>query len=304
MPDQSSSGARQRLEVRFMDAPLGAEISGIDLAQPLDDATFAEIERLYIEREVLVFRNQKLTPAAHVRFSQRFGEVEIPTNRQYSLTSQPEVYVVSNIVENGRNIGNADAGRVWHTDSCYMKVPSRGSLLYAIEVPRDDNGQPLGDTLFASMSAAYEALPEVTKKRGEGLEGVHNYSIQYERRLAKIKAAGGQRAELDETTKSKVPPVAHPVFRPHPITGKRCIFVNIAFVHEIIGLPEAEGLALRDELIAHCTQPQFVYRHRWQEGDLVMWDNASTQHLAIADYALPQRRLMYRTTVKGAAPRA
>lgn len=301
MPDQSSSGERQRLDVRFMDAPLGAEIAGIDLGQPLDDATFADIDRLYNERAVLVFRNQKLTPEAHVRFSQRFGEVEIPTNRQYSLASRPEVYVVSNIVENGRPIGNADAGRVWHTDSCYMKVPSRGSLLYAIEVPRDDNGQPLGDTLFASMSAAYDALPEATKQRGEGLEGVHNYSIQYERRLAKIKAQGGQRAELDETTKSKVPEVAHPVFRPHPITGQRCIFVNIAFVHQIIGLPEAEGLALRDELIAHCTQPQFVYRHRWQEGDLVMWDNASTQHLALADYALPQRRLMYRTTVKGVA---
>ncbi|MCA3070279.1 MAG: TauD/TfdA family dioxygenase [Rhodocyclaceae bacterium] len=287
-----------QFEIRNLDG-VGAEVLGVDLAQPMDDATFVAIERAYDDRGMLLFRNQRLTPAAHVAFSRRFGAVEVPTNRQYALDGMPEVYVVSNIVEGGRNIGNADAGRVWHTDSSYMQVPSRGSLLHAIEVPRDADGQPLGDTLFASMTAAYDALPDCMKRRCEGLEAVHDYTVQYERRLAKVRAAGGQRADLDGGTRAKVVPVVHPVIRRHPRTGRPCIYVNLAMVTAVVGMDEAAGLALRDELVAFATQPRFVYRHRWNEGDLVMWDNTSTQHLAIADYALPQRRLMYRTTVAG-----
>lgn len=294
--------ATTSFQVRYPDAPLGAEISGLDLSQDVDDETFQEIEKIFHERSVIWFRDQKLTPEQHVRFSQHFGTVEVPTNKQYALAGHPEVYVVSNIVENDRNIGNADAGRVWHTDSSYMKVPSRGSLLYAIEVPRDDAGEPLGATLFASMTAAYDALPDVMKQRVEGLEALHNYTAQYERRLAKLKAQGGQREELTDELRAKVPDVVHPVVRPHPLTGKKCVYVNAAFVIRILGMPDEEGMQLRDALIAHSTAPRFVYRHRWAPGDLLIWDNSATQHLAIADYALPQRRLMYRTTVKGQAP--
>jgi len=290
-----------RFEVRYPEAPLGAEIVGLDLSQDVDAATFREIEQVFHERSVIWFRNQRLTPRQHVNFSRHFGTVEVPTNSQYALPAQPEIYVVSNIVENGRNIGNADAGRVWHTDSSYMRVPSRCSLLYAIEVPHDEAGAPLGDTLFASMAVAYDALPEATKQRVAGLQAVHNYTAQYERRLAKMRAQGLQREELTPQMRAKVPDVVHPVIRPHPLTGRKCVFVNIAFVNQIVGLPPEEGARLRDELIAHSTADRFVYRHRWAAGDLVIWDNAATQHLAIADYALPQRRLMYRTTVQGQA---
>jgi taurine dioxygenase len=286
-------------KIDYPDAPLGAEISGIDLAQDMDDATFREIERVFLERSVIWFRGQKLTPEQHVRFSRRFGEVEVPVNRQYSLPAQPEIYIVSNIVKNERNIGNADAGRVWHTDSSYMKVPSRCSLLYALEVPHDDGGKPLGDTLFASMTAAYDALPGEVKGRTHELKGVHNYTQQYERRLAKVKAQGGQREELTQDLKAKVPDVVHPVIRTHPETGRKCVYVNGAFVIGIPGIGGEEGIRLRDYLIEHSTQPRFVYRHQWRVGDLLIWDNCATQHLAIADYALPQQRLMYRTTVKG-----
>jgi taurine dioxygenase len=289
-------------EVRLADAPLGAEIFGIDLSTDVDDATFREIEKVFHDRSVICFRDQKLTPEQHVRFSRHFGTVEVPTNRQYSLASCPEIYVVSNVVENGQPIGNADAGRVWHTDSSYMTVPSRCSLLYAIEVPRDEEGQPVGDTLFASMTAAYDALPEATKARIAGLSGVHNYTAQYERRLAKMKAQGLRREELTDEMRAKVPDVVHPVVRTHPLTGKKCVYVNVAFVNEIVGLDPEEAVRQRDELVEHSTAPRFVYRHRWREGDLLIWDNSATQHLAIADYALPQRRLMYRTTVKGTAP--
>jgi taurine dioxygenase len=291
-----------RFEVRNAEAPLGAEICGIDLAKGVDDATFRDIEKVFHERSVIWFRDQKLTPDQHVSFSRHFGIVEVPTNRQYSLAERPEIYVVSNIVENGRNIGNADAGRVWHTDSSYMSVPSRCSLLYAIEVPRDGEGRPLGDTLFASMSAAYDSLPEATKTQITGLSAVHNYTAQYEKRLAKLKAQGVQREELTDEMRAKVPDVVHPVVRPHPITGTKCVYVNVAFVTEIVGLPGEEGMRLRDELVDHSTAQRFVYRHRWREGDLLIWDNSATQHLAISDYALPQRRLMYRTTVRGTAP--
>ena len=129
--------------------------------------------------------------------------------------------------------------------------------------------------------------------------GVHNYTLQYERHLAKIKAQGGQREEMTGELKSKVPDVVHPVIRTHPITGKKCIFVSVSFVIKVLGIDEEEGMKLRDYLIAHSTQPRYVYQHKWRVGDLVIWDNCSTQHLAINDYALPQRRLMYRTTVKG-----
>jgi taurine dioxygenase len=174
-------------------------------------------------------------------------------------------------------------------------------LLYAIEVPQDDQGGPLGDTCFASMTAAYDDLPDDVKKRAEGLRGVHNYTQQYERRLAKIKAQGGVREELTTDLKAKVPDVVHPVIRTHPVTGRKCVYVSVSFVIKVLGINEEEGLKLRDYLIEHSTQPRYVYRHQWRAGDLLMWDNCATQHLAMNDYALPQRRLMYRTTVKGTA---
>lgn len=293
--------AGTRMEIRPMDGPVGAEITGVDLSQPLDSETFKRIDDTLNDRGVIFFRNQRLTPEQHIRFSERFGEIEIPVNAQYRLPGYPQIYVVSNIIENGRPIGNADAGRVWHHDSSYMKVPSRGSLLYAREVPHDDAGNPLGDTLFASMTAAYDELPADVKRRVDGLVAVHNYTQQYERRRARILAEGGQREAMDDRFRSSVPDVTHPVIRAHPITGRRCIFVNQAFVIGIEGMPDEEALALRDYLVEHSTQPRFVYRHRWRVGDLLMWDNCLTQHLAVADYALPRRRLMHRTTIKGLA---
>jgi len=296
--------AANAFEVRFPDAPLGAEIVGIDLAREVDDATLARIEALLDEREVIWFRGQTITPGEHVRFSRRLGDVEGIVNRQYSLAAQPEVYVVSNIVENGQNIGNADAGLVWHTDSSYKQVPSRASLLYAIEVPRDDAGRLLGDTCFASMGAAYDALPAATRARIDGLSAVHNYTQQYERRLARVRAQGGQRDDLPASARAQVPDVIHPVVMRHPRTGRKGIYVNSAFTTEIVGMEREAGTKLIAELIEHATQSRFVYRHGWQPGDLLVWDNYATQHRAIQDYAAPQRRLMYRTTVKGKAREA
>ena len=287
------------LNVRPTGAALGAEVLGIDLSKKIDDATFKQIVDAWHEHEVVFFRDQKLTPEQHVAFSRRFGELELHVRKDCCRPGYHELFVVSNILENGKPIGSQDAGLFWHSDLCYLDVPSRGSLLYALEVPHDDSGNALGDTCFASMTVAYDELPDDVKKRAEGISGVHTYTQQNERRLAKIKAQGGVREELTGSLKAKVPDVVHPVIRTHPVTGRKCVYVNVAFVIQVLGMDEAEGLKLRDYLIEHCTQPRFVYRHQWRAGDFLMWDNCATQHLAINDYVLPQRRLMYRTTVKG-----
>jgi taurine dioxygenase len=285
-------------EVTYPDAPLGAIITGIDIGGDLDAATFGAIERVFLERGVVCFRGQQLTPAQHVAFSSRFGEVETPLNRQYALASEPQVLVISNVQHDGRNIGISDAGQLWHTDSSYMEIPTRCSLLYALEVPHDDAGEPLGDTLFASMTAAYDALPADTRAKIDELKAVHNFTLQYERRRAKAQAQGDVRENVGNLPKP-VPDMVHPVARTHPLTGRKCVYVNGAFAISIPGMDDAESSSLLDYLFRFSTDDRFVYRHRWQVGDLLMWDNCSTQHNAIPDYRLPQRRLMYRTTVKG-----
>jgi len=286
-------------EVRYPAAPLGADIIGLDLTR-IDDATFLEVEKIFLARGVICIRGQKLTPAQHVSFSRRFGEVVGSSNHPYAvLEGHPEVLVISNVMENGRNVGIADAGQLWHTDSSYMQVPTRCSLLYAMEVPHDDDGQPLGDTLFASMDASYDSLPDAMKWRVHGLKAVHNFTVQYERRLAKAKANGEQRPELTQESKAKVPDMHHPVIRTHPTTGRKCIYVNGSFVLRIADVDEQESAELCDYLVNFSTEKRFVHTHKWEVGDVLIWDNCATQHFALPNYALPQRRYMLRATVKG-----
>jgi len=203
--------------------------------------------------------------------------------------------VISNIKdENGENIGLADAGLTWHTDVSYLKKPSRCSLLYAKEVPYRD-GKPLGDTLFTNTIAAYEALPEIMKRRLVGLRAIHRYS---ERK----RVANSPRPKLTKKQLDQTPDVAHPIVRTHAWTGRKSLYVTAGECIGVEGLPHDEGLALIEELHAHCVRPEFQYRHKWQVGDLLMWDNATSMHIAICDYVLPERRLMHRTTVAGGVP--
>jgi taurine dioxygenase len=274
-------------------APLGAEISGLDLAQPVDDAAFRRIEDLFHDRGVIVFRDQHLTDQQHIDFSRRLGELEIHPAKMYLKPGHPEILVVSNVIEDGHPIGLQDAGQYWHSDLSYMAAPSRCSLLYAHEVPVE-NGKPLGDTLFASATHAYETLPAEIRRRIEGRQAIHGYAGRYRAQQAK-----GTRAALSDDDLKKVPDVIHPVVRPHPWTGRKTLFVNEGFTTAIEGLPKEESDALLRTLFDHITQPAAIYRHVWRTGDLLMWDNGSTQHRAVADYALPLRRRMHRTTVRG-----
>jgi taurine dioxygenase len=282
------------IPVRKSEAACGAEIV-FDLSRPIDDPTFRELERLFHDNIMVFFRDQRLSEDQHIAFSRRFGELEIHIVKKYLLPGYPEILLISNIRdEEGEHIGLADAGFTWHTDTSYRRRPSRCSLLYAKEVPERD-GTPLGDTVFANTVAAYDALPEAMKRRLAGLQAIHRYAMR--RRIENSPRPKLTAAQLAET-----PDILHPIVRTHPSTGRKALYVTAGECIGIEGMPEDEALDLIAELDAHCVRPEFCYRHRWRVGDLVMWDNASAMHLAICDYALPQRRLMHRTTVIGSEP--
>jgi len=272
-------------------AVLGAEIAGVDLSRPLDDATFAAIERAYDEYGVIFFRGQSITPAQHVAFTRRFGEIEFNIfGERWSVPGNPEIVVLSNITEGGRPTGVRRAGENWHSDMIYSPRPPRATMLHAIEVP-ELHGLTLGDTAFANAAAAYEALPDSMKRCIEGLKGVFDFT-------------GRKRGEApDPATVQRYPPVEHPIVRTHSRTGVRCLYINRDDCTKIVGLPHDEAEALIVALSDHVIKPEFLYRHRWRRGDIVMWDNCTVQHKAIIDYDLPQRRLMHRLTIAGTVPK-
>jgi taurine dioxygenase len=278
------------LQIKPVSEHVGAEISDVNLAADLSDDTLEMIEDAYNRYSLLIFRDQELMPDQHIKFARRFGELEISPRTQFAFPGHPEILVLSNIIENGRPIGNADAGRTWHTDMSYTKTPPRGSLLYAREIPME-NGRALGDTVFASAAAAFESLPKREQASLLGLRAIHRGS-------AKRYAPG---SKLGDMVKD-IPDVEHPVIRTHPATGRKAIYVCEGECVGICGMADEESLPLIKRLADLVTRPEFCYGHRWRVGDLLMWDNAATQHLAISDYQLPFRRLMHRVTVNGTVP--
>jgi taurine dioxygenase len=282
------------LSVVRSDAALGAEIV-VDLSKDIDDAVFKQIEDAFHDNIVVVFRNQQLSSQRQITFSRRFGELEVHIVKKYLLPEYPEILLVSNIRnEMGENIGLADAGFTWHSDVSYREHPSRCSLLYAIEVPEED-GVTLGDTVFVNTIRAYAALPESMKTWLAGRKAIHRYS-------ERMRVANSPRPKLTAAQLAETPDIAHPIVRTHPFTGRKSLYVTKGECIGIEGVPEDEGRAVIEELHDHCIKPEFQYRHKWQTGDLLMWDNATAMHLAICDYELPQRRLMHRTTVIGSVP--
>jgi taurine dioxygenase len=278
------------LQIKPASEHVGAEISDVNLAASLSNDTFEKIEGAYNGYSLLIFRDQQLGPEQQIAFARRFGELEISPRTQFALPGYPEILVLSNIIENGKPIGNADAGRTWHTDMSYTKTPPRGSLLYAREIPIE-KGRSLGDTVFASAAAAFESLPEGEQASLLGLRAIHRGS-------AKKYAPGSKLADMVKD----IPDVEHPVIRTHPATGRKAIYVCEGECVGIRGMADEESLPLIKRLADLVTRPEFCYRHRWRAGDLLMWDNATTQHLAISDYQLPLRRLMHRVTVNGTVP--
>jgi taurine dioxygenase len=290
-PDGVETMAKQ-FEIRPFAGTLGAEAVGLDLGDDLDEAAFARVKAGFEKYSVLVFRDQqRLTPQAHIAFSRRFGPLEIHVQKRFLLPDNPEVLIVSTETRNGEPIGLADAGRYWHSDLSYMPLPSMGSLLHSRVLPPEG-----GDTLFANQHAAYEALPAEFRARLDRLRAEHSYLA---RNMAQ-RAQSTLRPDLSEEQKKSVAPVVHPVVRIHPATKRKALFVSEGFTTHVVDMPADESADLLKQLAAHQTQPEFIYRHKWQDGDLVMWDNRAVMHLA-AGCPPGMARTMYRTTIRGDA---
>jgi taurine dioxygenase len=290
MPQQSYN---QAFEIRPIPGPLGAEVLGLDLSQPLSDEDFKRLHRAHLDHHVLVFRDQHtLTPQQQVDLSARFGPLQRHVLKQFALPAHPDVLVVSNIVENGQPIGLGDAGHFWHSDLSYKPQPSLGSFLHAQELPAEG-----GDTLFANQHLAYETLPESLKQAVAGRWAEHWYLKRY----AELQQRSPWRPNLTPEQIAEVPPAVHPVVRTHPESQRPALFVSEHFTTRVLDLPEHDSQALLEELFKHSTQPELVYRHRWRAGDLVFWDNRSVQHLATGCPA-NQRRRLNRTTIEGDVP--
>ncbi|MEO8808275.1 MAG: TauD/TfdA family dioxygenase [Burkholderiaceae bacterium] len=281
------------LQINAFDAPLGAEVIGLDLGQPLAAEAFARIHRAHLDHHVLVFRDQRITPAQQVEFSRRFGPLQIHVLHQFQLAGHPEVLVVSNIKDdNGQPIGLGDAGVYWHSDLSYKEHPSLGSMLHAQELPATG-----GDTLFANMHRAWDTLPVPLRVAVEGLKAEHTYLAKY----AELQKRSPWRPDLSDEQKAQVRPVFHPVVRTHPETGRKALFVSEHFTTRLVGVAEEESRELLQALFAHSVRPEHLYRHRWQPHDMVFWDNRSLMHLA-AGCPDDQRRKLYRTTIEGDVP--
>ena len=282
----------QPFDVRPFAEKVGAEIVGLDLSRPLNDADFARLHQAHLDYHVVVFRDQHITPQQQIDFSRRFGVLQIHVLKQFLLANHPEILIVSNIVENGQPVGLGDAGKYWHSDLSYKELPSLGSMLYAQELPSEG-----GDTLFADMHLAWDTLPEHLRKAVEGRNAAHSYTSRY----SHGHNADNWRPTLSAEQLAQVAVVSHPIVRTHPENGRKALFVSEGFTTHILGLPDDESQAILTELYAHSVRPEGVYRHKWQENDMVFWDNRSLIHLAggTPDHL---RRRLHRTTIQGDAP--
>ena len=269
------------LSIRKLSAGIGAEIGGVDLTKPLDDSTFAKIEQAWQEHVILLFRGQKLTHQQHIAFSRCFGELDdhsaIPKFRDPEFH---EILPVVNQVIDGRK---QPVGRQWHSDLSTTLRPARGSILRCEVIP------PVGgDTMFANMYLAYEALSDTMKKVIDGLWGVQDMTV--------AKQSRGR--DMTEVRKRN-PPVAQPVVRVHPGTGRKALFVAEMTTTGIVGMTEEEAQPILNFLFRHSVQPEFTYRHRWSTEDMIAWDNRCCMHLALDDYDINVPRRLYRTTLLG-----
>jgi taurine dioxygenase len=271
---------------------LGATVRGVDLARPLGDADFSTILLALGRHGVLRFPEQRLDAAALRDFSRRFGSIQDMLSG-FHEPGMPEVGILSNVVENGRPIGLADAGQDWHTDMSYNPTIGFLNVLFAVKVPRRD-GRVLGATCFVNTQAAWEGLPADLKQRLAGATATHDFNKFWENMRRR---PGSTRGPMTEEQRRRRPPSVHPVVLTHPITGRPVLYCNPGYAIRINELDEAESEAMLARLFAHQLQPRYQYTHRWTEGDVLVWDHIGTLHNAIADYGPDEPRLMKRCQV-------
>jgi taurine dioxygenase len=278
------------LELRALSPTFGAELLGVDLAAPMADAFFDRIYEAFLRHQLLLFRDQQFEPGEQVTFARRFGSVQVHVMNQYHAEGYPEIYYLSNLDADGRPSGrHPDRGTVhWHTDGSWARRTGQATLLYAVAVPAMG-----GETRFASMYDAYDALDDATRERLAPLRAVHNLDFSRTRRH-------GEDLMTEEQKKAR-PPVDHPIIRVHPETGRRCVFLGDHAWH-ILGMSFEDGRQLIEELNARVIDPARVYTHRWRPGDLVLWDNRCMLHKAEPYDVAAETRVMRRCTVVGEVP--
>ena len=275
------------LSLRPITEMIGTEVSGIDLAGPISARDFDRMYAAWLDTTILLFRRQSITPQQQINFSRRFGELLVYTRSENALPGHPEVLVLSNLARDGKPMGSPASGRYWHTDGHYLKCPPAASLLYGAEVPPSG-----GDTWFANMQAAYEALAAETKVRIDGRQII----------ISRVKSRPYNYPNKPAVTpeeRAAWPDMPQPLVRTHPKTGRKALYVGGNVPWNVVGMAETESDALITDLQAFATQPRFVYVHRWQAGDAILWDNRSSMHRATAYDEVNHRRLMYRTTIAG-----
>jgi taurine dioxygenase len=279
------------LVIRNLDAPLGVEVAGVDLAGAVSPGDVAAIEEAWRERLVVVFHDQALSDPQLIAFSQNFGELDPPGPNPYGkpfLAAHPELNVISNVVENGTPIGNlGDGEAVWHADMTYVDVPPKAAMLHALEVPPPQAG---GNTWFADMFLAYATLPADLKQAVHGRVAVHDASTNSAGMLRKGYAP--------VTDVRRTVGAHHPLVRTEPRSGRKALFLGRRPNAYVVGMELADSEALLDALWAHATQPQFTLCHRWSVGDLLMWNNLSVLHRR-DPFDPATRRVMHRSQIKG-----
>lgn len=273
------------MKISPIDGNFAFEVVGLDLWVDIGDAAIAELATAWSSQGVLVFRRQALSEAELVAFSKRFGELDIIVRTDWQA-SLPEVVQISNMKDyHGNSIGGLGAGELdWHTDQSYVTDPATGSILYMVEMPQDG-----ANTHWANLQLAYDALSSDMQQRIEGLSAVYDYIAR--------QSTYDDEKPMSEELRRKTPPVTHPLVNRHPVTGRKSLYLDPTTSVGIDGMPADEGRALLDELNAHATQPQFVYTHRWQMGDLIMWDNGFLLHRR-DPFDPSQNRLLKRTTLR------
>lgn len=266
----------------------GAEVVGIDLTGPVDEAAKRAMNQAFVDHGVLVIRDQSLTPHQVLDAVKLFGEVFPQHNTRFALPDCPEIHYISNqdkFPDGRRYI----PGEGWHTDHSNDVRPPKATVLHAVTLP--DHG---GDTQYANMAAAYASLPEPMRNRLDGLQAIHVYQSSHSQRKL---------MSLPDAAKERVPnAVLHPIVRTHPENGRKALYINPIRIEGILGLDHREALPLLTDLLAHATEERHQYRHKWRAGDLVMWDNRCLLHKANGDYDMGQMRYLYRIMLKGDVP--